>query len=698
MEDGRRWVQLDDRQELDSVVEAWLCSFKNSADPPEDNDPVWQAKNQECIQLYENAREQRFEDLINKGQPVRGRIWEDPGPEFWEERIIPFYQTPDVVVTHVNTQTWAKLTRELAVTKLPGWERKHQLALIVLKQLEEGASSGVSGPGLLPIQVENFIENPVVDPPRVLDSLLRAVRDKTMAGPFKTAPSLCRRINSILSIPKPGGDRRVVVNLSAPDDSHGPVDRSFNGNVDKEISSSWPLTQANSRQFALMIRSMGAGARMGKTDLSNAYKCIPVTMEQRHLQRVMFADRVFEDLRLIFGDKHAPMFFDRFHHVILSAFVTAPNNIPRSVWTKCIDDVPVVVPANRIDILRKYFQHYKDVCWKLGIKLSQSEDKQKCFEEETIGEVLGIVFDTELMIWNMPQSKRKVLIKLLRELIFKPCSWSLKSWEKISGKLQYLTGLWPPGKFFLDPFINTVNLARVRGQIKPNKRLIRDAKVWLAVMEKGDLPIPHEYYGPAIGHFVTFSDAAGKIDDTPGIGLLIPCQFGFSPRVAAWEFPRGFLVSVDEFGKKCFNKTTCLEAIGVVSVLLLGSEILRGKCVVHKVDNVATALAWNRERSTGDKWATTIIRATAHVCAFLNIDLHVEWQRRRSDRCSVAVDNLSHDRCEGLTPEEISQYLAEPMNGFPDPLLRWMKAPRVDYDLGIKLVEWCKLQSYKTSV
>ena len=90
MEDGRRWVQLDDRQELDSVVEAWLCSFKNSADPPEDNDPVWQAKNQECIQLYENAREQRLEDLMNKGQPLRGRSWEDSGPEFWEERIIPF--------------------------------------------------------------------------------------------------------------------------------------------------------------------------------------------------------------------------------------------------------------------------------------------------------------------------------------------------------------------------------------------------------------------------------------------------------------------------------------------------------------------------------------------------------------------------------------------------------------------------------
>ena len=689
---------MERKQELDNIVEAWLCSYKNSADPMEDEAPAWQAKNRECIQLYEKAREQRLEDLIIKGQPLSGKVWEDPGPEFWEEQIVPFYQTPDVVITHVNTQIWADLTQELAVLRQPGWERRHQLALIVLKQLKEGASSGVSGPGLLPIQIENFFENPAVDPPRVLDSLLRAVRDKTMAGPFKTAPGSCRRINSILSIPKPGGDRRVVVNLSAPDASQVSVDRSFNGNVDKEIGSSWPLTQANSRQFALMIRSMGVGARMGKTDLSNAYKCIPVSMEQRHLQRILFADRIFEDLRLIFGDTHAPMFFDRFHHVILLAFVTTPNNIPRSVWTKCIDDVPVVVPANRIHILRKYFQHYKNICEKLGIKLSQSNDKQKCFEEETKGEVLGIVFDTELMIWNMPQSKKKVLIKLLREIIFKPCFGSLKSWETITGKLQHLSGLWPPGKFFLDSFINAVNIARIRGRVKPNKRLIRDAKVWLAVIEKGDLPVPHEYYGPAIVHYVTYSDAAGKIDDTPGIGLLIPSQFGFLPRVAAWEFPRGFLDSVDEFGKKCFNKTTCLEAIGVVSILLLGLENLRGKCVVHKVDNVATCLAWNRERSTGDKWATTVIRATAHVCAYLNIELHVEWQRRRSDRCSVAVDNLSHDRCEGLTREEISQYLAEPMNGFPDPLLRWMKAPRVDYNLGIELVEWCKLQVHKPSV
>ena len=78
------------------------------------------------------------------------------------------------------------------------------------------------------------------------------------------------------------------------------------------------------------------------------------------------------------------------------------------------------------------------------------------------------------------------------------------------------------------------------------------------------------------------------------------------------------------------------------------------------------------------------------MCAFLNINLHLEWQRRRSDRYTVVVDNLSHDRCEGLTQDEMARYLSEPMVGFPGPLLRWMNSPRVDYNLGIELVEWLK--------
>lgn len=106
------------------------------------------------------------------------------------------------------------------------------------------------------------------------------------------------------------------------------------------------------------------------------------------------------------------------------------------------------------------------------------------------------------------------------------------------------------------------------------------------------------------------------------------------------------------------------------------------------MDNIATVLAWPRGRSTGDIWATTLIRATAHVCAALKVELFTEWQPRCSDRETVVVDNLSHDRCEGMTGQEVQCYLEEPMDGFPAPLLAWMRQPRVDYSLGPLLVAW----------
>ena len=130
-----------------------------------------------------------------------------------------------------------------------------------------------------------------------------------------------------------------------------------------------------------------------------------------------------------------------------------------------------------------------------------------------------------------------------------------------------------------------------------------------------------------------------------------------------------FIDHMDENGKKCFNKTCCLEALGMLSVLLLAPDLLQGSTVVHVMDNIATCLAWDRGRSSLDAWTTTVVRACAHVCAALNINLHTEWRRRRSDRNTKVVDNLSHDRCEDMMSEELQAYLSETQDGFPEPLL-----------------------------
>ena len=135
-----------------------------------------------------------------------------------------------------------------------------------------------------------------------------------------------------------------------------------------------------------------------------------------------------------------------------------------------------------------------------------------------------------------------------------------------------------------------------------------------------------------------------------------------------------------------------LPPSGLHCTVLLAPALLHGQSVVHCMDNIATCLAWPRGRSTADSWATTIVRATAHVCAALHINLHTEWQLRRTDRMTEVVDNLSHDRCQSLSGEELQAYLSEEQEGFPSPLLAWLNSPREDYNLGPLLVEWLRIK------
>ena len=551
----------------------WLQKLESSKDPVDIETPVWKPKNPDCVRLFEESRQRHLSGLKQSGVGLEKAVLEEPEPQFWNDNLIPSYIAPEQVQTHINIDVWRELSLELEVSRIPGWERRFELAQEVLFQLENGVDSGVSGPGLLPINVENCFMEPDLDIPRVFDALMSAVKDGTMAGPLGKTEDLCKRINGFLSVPKPGGHRRQVGDLSRPKGC-GDVDRSFNKNVDPNLKNCWPLEQLSAKKFSYMLLSMGREAIMGKSDLKNAYKCLPVSIRQRKLQRFVFAQKVFEDLRLIFGDTYAPMMFDRFHHVLLVAFVTTANNIPSCVWGKCIDDIPVVVPKERIAWLKEHFQSYRHVCEMLGVQISPIDNSEKSFEESQIGEVLGIVFDSVNMTWRLPERKKRRLVIILRGLCFKEEMLSLEQWEVVTGKLNNLCELWPPGRLFMDSFYRCLDLSRGKGGCFPNKSVKRDAKIWLSTVEARDLRVLPMKRGPLPDYILCFSDASGKILDTPGIGILIPAQHGKKARVAAWSYPFGFLSCVDEKGAKCYNKTTCLENIGMLSGLMLAPELL----------------------------------------------------------------------------------------------------------------------------
>ena len=97
-------------------------------------------------------------------------------------------------------------------------------------------------------------------------------------------------------------------------------------------------------QFAKMIVNAGQGAFMACSDLRVAYKMIPVTLEQRKLQAYSFCRALFIELKLIFGDKLACQYFDKFHYAIFHNFVYPTSQFPPVAQERTVDDIPSVAP------------------------------------------------------------------------------------------------------------------------------------------------------------------------------------------------------------------------------------------------------------------------------------------------------------------------------------------------------------------
>ena len=97
-----------------------------------------------------------------------------------------------------------------------------------------------------------------------------------MAGPFPIGYIKDAKVNGLMSVVKPDGARRQVGNLSAP------AGRSFNDGINENVLQEWKKTQTTSRDIADMIIRAGRNAILTCSDMTSAYKNLPVILSQRH--------------------------------------------------------------------------------------------------------------------------------------------------------------------------------------------------------------------------------------------------------------------------------------------------------------------------------------------------------------------------------------------------------------------------------
>ena len=233
----------------------------------------------------------------------------DMTAEFWAQSNFPYRSIPREVSTHVNVKEWINQMNMLSQD--PNQTVQTKLMREVLYQLINGVDSGVIYPGTGATYTGNFFPEPQIDIPRIADALCTEVKQGHMAGPLDPGEVPNAKINGLMSVKKPDGSRQQVGNLSSP------KGRSFNDGILDTTLKIWPVRQTTSRQFAEKIARAGRGAVLCCCDLVNAYKCLPVCKKQQRLQAFKFGEKLFVDLRMVFGDQSACMYFDRFHWCIV---------------------------------------------------------------------------------------------------------------------------------------------------------------------------------------------------------------------------------------------------------------------------------------------------------------------------------------------------------------------------------------------
>lgn len=611
--------------------------------------------------------------------------------EQWDKTGFPSCSLPSSIVPRVSKHAWSEEIKK-AERSVNG-HAAVPLLNQVLCQLDVGVNSMVGPPGTQITRSSNFFTHPT-DIQRMADALATEVKKGTMAGPFNPGDLENVKINGFLAVPKANGDRRHVGHLSAP------KGRSFNDGVDKATLKEWPVAMTTSRQFAAMLCNAGKEANMSKSDMVGAYKCLKVTKDQRLLQGFEFCGKVFIDMCMIFGDTSACMNYDRFHFLIVMQMVLPDSLLPARAIGRTVDDITTASPAAASQATTEFVRLYREKLGSLGIEAAESDQACiKAFDHSKRGEVLGIVFNTVDMVWNLSHTKTYQLKHLLDRASMEDLS--LHDVEVLHGKITHFSQLSPPTSILSSSLVALLRdlleaFAAVDGRDRQSTIMVvpkgvkEDCRVLASVVADTMLhPLPIlmelEHDLSAIN---VFPDASGCLLESPSLGILVEAFENFPPLVASLRFPHAFLINKDKQGKEVSNKTTLLESLAFLATILLDPIRFANRPVLFHIDNAAAVGALFRGRSKADSWATTVIKAARNVAGVLGSSLQATWTPRRSCPASIKADDLSHGYTSSLSRRELLSLLEGAMIAFPLPVKEWMADPQEDKTLGRKCVLW----------
>ena len=307
--------------------------------------------------------------------------------------------------------------------------------------------------------------NARLNPKDTSDLVTSELNKGFLLGPFATIPFEKFRINPIgIAESKYSKKKRLIVDLSSPHDND--QHPSLNNLIDKEDFS---LSYVTIDEAITTIKRTGVGCCLLKTDISDAFKLIPIHPTLWPFHGIQWEKQFYFYKQLVFGSRSSPKIFD---NLSVAVCWIAENSYLIPNIMHLLDDFLSVVPLDQdphtgMEIFLKVFRD-------LNIPLSA----KKTVGPVTTLEYLGFILDTIRMEVRLPEDKLLRIRSLISSFLHRK-SCTKKEILSILGHLNYACKVVHPGRSFVSRIIKlSTTVKENHHYIKLNTDFRSDLAMW----------------------------------------------------------------------------------------------------------------------------------------------------------------------------------------------------------------------------
>ena len=329
----------------------------------------------------------------------------------------------------------------------------------LLNSLRFGTHIGYTGPHLS--RVSRNLISASQHPEVVSHNIDKEVKLGRVAGPFSSPPLPLLQCHPIGVVPKKHtSEWRTIYHLSYPEGA------SINEFIPKDPYS---LQYVRVDDAISILKSLGPGSFMAKTDLKSAFRLIPIHPDDWHLLGIYWKAQYFVDLYLPFGLRSAPYIFNQLSDALEWVL---RHNYSLSNTLHILDDF-FIAERSRLECLTSF-----STLLRVFMSLRAPVVASKTLGPSQVLEFMGITLDSTLMEARLPEDKLTRLRTLLASFKGRR-SVRLVDLQSLIGTLQFACKVVVPGRTFLQRIINLSRGVKNRfHHICLKKEFFKDLSMW----------------------------------------------------------------------------------------------------------------------------------------------------------------------------------------------------------------------------